>query len=219
MIAPTRPEGPFAGVLFDLDGTLIDSTGAVLRSWLQWCEEFGVEPERLAGSHGRTSINTINVVMADRPPAEREEAHARIREIELVDTEGVVALAGAREAFDLLDELGVPHAIVTSCERELAGVRIAAAGLPRPSVVVTASDVAHGKPGPEPYVLGASMIGLTPAQCVVVEDATAGLVSGRAAGAGALVAVLGTTPGEVLARDADVVLESVARIPWRELVA
>jgi sugar-phosphatase len=157
--------------------------------------------------------------MPERAEAEHRAAHARIREIELADTEGIVALPGAREAFERLDELAVPHAIVTSCERELAGVRILATGLPRPTVVVTASDVSHGKPGPEPFLRGASMLGLEPSRCVVVEDAPAGLVSGRAAGAGLLVAVLGTTPLEVLARDADVVVESVADLPWGALVA
>ncbi|CAN7283628.1 HAD-IA family hydrolase [Knoellia sp. LjRoot47] len=218
-LAGLLPDRTFRGVLFDMDGTLIDSTGAVLRSWVQWAQEYGVTREALAGSHGRTSINTIRAVMADRPEVEQLEAHARIRDLELADTEGVVALAGARETFELLDELGVPHAIVTSCERELAGVRIEAAGLPRPTVVVTATDVSHGKPGPEPYLLGASRVGLEPGACVVVEDATAGLVSGRAAGAGALVAVLGTTPAQVLAPDADVVYESIASVPWRSLVA
>jgi len=217
-LAGQFPQRTFAGVLFDMDGTLIDSTGAVLRSWMQWAQEFDLEPAALAGSHGRTSINTIRAVMAERTEAERLAAHARIRSIELADTEGIVALEGARETFDALDRLDVPHAIVTSCERELAGVRITASGLPRPTVVVTASDVSHGKPGPEPYRLGASMLGLEPSQCVVVEDATAGLVSGRAAGAGLVVAVLGTTPAEVLARDADVVVESVADIPWDTLV-
>ena len=212
------PDRTFGGVLFDMDGTLIDSTGAVLRSWLRWADEFSVDRVALAGSHGRTSLNTIRAVMGDRSQVEQAAAHARIRELELADTEGVVALEGAHETFDLLDSLGVPHAIVTSCEHELAGVRIAAAGLPRPTVVVTASDVSHGKPGPEPYLLGASLVGLAPRDCLVVEDATAGLVSGRAAGAGGLVAVLGTTPVEVLAADADVVFESIASIPWRSLL-
>jgi sugar-phosphatase len=218
-LAGQFPLRTFSGVLFDMDGTRIDSTGAVLRSWLQWAEEFDLEPAALKGSHGRTSINTIRAVMPERAEAEHRAAHARIREIELADTEGIVALPGAREAFERLDELAVPHAIVTSCERELAGVRILATGLPRPTVVVTASDVSHGKPGPEPFQLGASMLGLEPSRCVVVEDAPAGLVSGRAAGAGLLVAVLGTTPLEVLARDADVVVESVADLPWGALVA
>ena len=111
----------------------------------------------------------------------------------------------------------MPLAIVTSCERDLAAARLTASGLARPSVVVTASDVGHGKPGPEPYERGAALLGLSPGDCVVVEDATAGLVSGRAAGVGLLVAVLGTTPLEVLAEDADVVHESVADIDWRSL--
>ena len=217
-LAGQFPHRRFSGVLFDMDGTLIDSTGAVLRSWMRWAEEFDLEPAALAGSHGRTSINTIDAVMPERTDAERLAAHARIREIELADTDGIVALRGAREVLARLDELAVPHAIVTSCERELAAVRTAATRLPRPTVVVTASDVSHGKPGPEPYQLGASRLGLDPSQCVVVEDATAGLVSGRAAGAGLVVAVLGTTPLEVLAQDADVVVESVADIPWDTLV-
>ena len=78
---------------------------------------------------------------------------------------------------------------------------------------MTASDVSHGKPGPEPYVWGASLLGLSPADCIVVEDATAGLVSGRAARAGLVVAVLGTTTVEVLARDADVVVDLRGRGP------
>ena len=217
-LAGAFPSRTFAGVLFDMDGTLIDSTPAVVRSWLRWSDEYGVDLAALAGSHGMTSINTIRLVMADRSEAEQLAAHARIRDIEVADTEGIVALPGAVEAFRILDELGVPHAIVTSCERELAAVRIEAAGLPRPTVVVTASDVSHGKPGPEPYVLGASLLGLSPADCIVVEDAPAGLESGRAAGAGALVAVLAATPAEVLARDADVVVTAVANIPWSTLV-
>lgn len=217
-LAGRFPVGPFAGVLFDMDGTLIDSLSAVERSWLQWCDEFAIEPALLAGSHGRTSANTIRVVMADRSEEERTVAHRRIGEIEVGDTEGIVVLPGAHDALARLHELGVEHAIVTSCERDLAEARLDAAGLPRPSVVVTASDVSHGKPGPEPYVLGASLLGLTPAECLVIEDATAGLVSGRAAGAGGLIAVLGTTTAEVLAPDADVVVESVASIPWSTLV-
>ncbi|MFC7490836.1 MULTISPECIES: HAD hydrolase-like protein [unclassified Knoellia] len=211
------PARTFAGVLFDMDGTLIDSLAAVNRSWLQWCEEFGIAPAALDGAHGRTSANTINIVMADRSEAERSVAHARIGEIEVADTEGIVVLPGAAEAFETLDRLGVPHAIVTSCERDLAQARLAATGLPRPTVVVTASDVSHGKPGPEPYVRGAALLGVPVGDCVVVEDATAGLVSGRTAAAGVLVAVLGTTTVDVLARDADVVVTSVADIPWAEL--
>lgn len=137
-LAGQFPERTFAAVLSDMDGTLIDSLGAVERSWPQWCEEFGIAPAALAGSDGRTSANTIAVVMADRPEAERVAAHARL----------------------------------------------AATGLPRPQVVVTASDVSRGKPGPEPYERGAALLGVPVGDCLVIEDATAGLVSGRAAGCG-----------------------------------
>lgn len=216
-LAGRLPERSFAGVLFDMDGTLIDSMSAVERSWLRWSEEFGIDPVALAGSHGRTSANTIAVVMAGRSEGERLRAHSRIAEIEVADTEGVVVLPGALEALESLTRRGVRHAIVTSCERDLAAARLAASGLPRPEVLVTASDVSHGKPGPEPYVRGAALLGLSPGDCLVVEDATAGLVSGRAAGAGGLLAVLGTTPVEVLAEDADVVFESVADVDWTRL--
>ena len=218
ILAGQFPGHTFGGVLFDMDGTLIDSLGAVERSWLQWCDEFAIAPAALAGAHGRTSANTIAIVMAERTEAERLTAHARIGQIEVEDTEGIVVLPGAVEALEMLDRLGVPHAIVTSCEQDLAEARLAATGLPRPSVVVTASDVSHGKPGPEPYERGASLLGVPVGDCIVVEDATAGLVSGRAAGAGLLVAVLGTTTVEVLAPDADVVVTSVATIPWSTLV-
>ncbi|PRY57095.1 sugar-phosphatase [Knoellia remsis] len=214
LLAGRLPERAFAGVLFDMDGTLIDSIAAVERSWLLWTQEYGVDPLLLRGTHGQTARNTIAIVMADRTEDERGAAHIRIREIEVADTEGIVVLPGAREALESLDELGVPHAIVTSGERALAEARIAATGLPRPSVIVTASDVAHGKPGPEPYERGAELLGLSPADCLVVEDAVAGLVSARTAGAGGRLAVTGTTPVEELAPEADGVVAGLADVEF-----
>lgn len=200
----TGPFGePFSGVLLDLDGTLIDSIPAVVRSWVRWCGEYGVDPARLQGFHGVTAENVIAQLL---PPELRAQAFARIREIEVADVDGIAVLPGAAELLALLAEGGVPTAIVTSGTSDLAEARLAATGLPHPPVVVTASDVARGKPWPDPWLEGARRLGVEPAQCVVVEDAVAGLRAARAAGCRALVAVLGTTPREELEPEADLVV-------------
>ena len=194
---------PFSGVLLDLDGTLIDSIPAVVRSWVRWCGEYGIDPARLRGLHGVTAENVIERLL---PPERRAEAFARIREIEVADVDGIVVLPGAAELLTTLADGGVPTAIVTSGTTDLAEARLAATGLPHPPVVVTASDVARGKPWPDPWLEGARRLGVDPARCVVVEDAVAGLRAARAAGCRALVAVLGTTPREELEPEADLVV-------------
>jgi mannitol-1-/sugar-/sorbitol-6-phosphatase len=206
-VTPSPFDAPFAGVLLDMDGTLIDSIPAVERSWLRWCGEFGVDPHRLVGLHGVTAENVIEQLL---PEARRAEAFARIREIEVADTDGIVVLPGAEELLVALREGGVPTAIVTSCTRDLAEARIAATGLPHPDVVVTASDVVRGKPWPHPWLEGARRLEVDPGDCLVVEDSVAGLRAGRAAGCRALVAVTSTTPREELAPVSDLVVRDVA---------
>ena len=140
------------------------------------------------------------------PRAQRAAAFERIREIEVADVDDIVVLPGAAEPARARSPTGgVPTAIVTSGTRDLAEARIAATGLTHPPVVVTASDVERGKPWPDPWLEGARRLGVDPADCVVVEDAVAGLRAARAAGCRALVAVLGTTPREELAPLADLV--------------
>ena len=193
-------------LLFDLDGTLVDSTAAVTRSWTTWAIEYGVTAAQFDAvqTHGRTS----RAVVADLVPAgDVEAADARIRELELSDLAGVVALPGAAELLDRLDP--ARWAIVTSGTRPLATARIAAAGLPQPRVLVSADDVRHGKPDPEPYRSGAARLGVAPERCVVIEDAPAGLTAARAAGM-ASVAVVGTHRAEEL--KADLVLPDLAHL-------
>lgn len=176
-----------AALLFDLDGTLIDSTAVVMRSWRRWCAEYGVSAEAFARvhAHGRPAVELI----ADLLPADRvDEALARIEEIEVRDLDGVVALPGAHALLDAVPE--DRWAIVTSCTADLARARLAHTGI-APPVLVTASDISRGKPDPEPYLLGAKRLGIAPEDCVVVEDAPAGLAAARAAGMRA-VAVLTT---------------------------
>jgi sugar-phosphatase len=206
----------FAAVLFDMDGTLIDSTPAVARAWKQWAEEFGVP---LPGDgdwhwHGIPAGQVVSMLL----PSDRvEEGARRIEEIETADTDGVVLLPGTVDALAALAALAVPGgpvwgraAIVTSCTRPLADARIAAAGLEPPGVMVTADEVAVGKPDPAPYLLAAQRLGVDPADCLVVEDAPAGLTSGRAAGAATL-ALTTTTAYDELSADAIVADLSAVR--------
>jgi sugar-phosphatase len=200
---------PFSGVLLDLDGTLIDSIAAVERSWIQWCGEFGVDPIGLLGFHGVPAAGVIEKLL---PQERRAEAFERIRDIEVADVEGIVVLPGAAALLASLADGDVPTAIVTSGTRDLAEARLAATGLTHPPVVVTASDVTRGKPWPDPWLEGARRLGVDPADCVVVEDAVAGLRAARAARCRALVAVLGTTAREELEPVADLVVPDLSHL-------
>ncbi len=206
---PDPFDAPFDGVLLDLDGTLIDSIPAVERSWLRWCEEFGVHPSRLVGMHGVTAANVIAAVL---PEDRRDAAHARIREIEVADVDGILVLPGAAELLRELADAEVPTAIVTSGTRDLAEARIAATRLRHPPVVVTASDVVRGKPWPDPWLEGARRLEVEASRCLVLEDSVAGLRAARAAGCGALVAVATTSPASDLAPYAGLVLDDVSQL-------
>ncbi|KRE60384.1 HAD-IA family hydrolase [Nostocoides sp. Soil756] len=199
----------FAGVLLDMDGTLIDSIGAVERSWLRWCQEHDVDPRRLAGFHGVTARNLIAELL---PEAQRDAAHDRIVELEVADVDGIAVLPGAAELLGLLRAAGVPTAIVTSSSDPLAEARLRATGLARPDVVVTADHVERGKPWPDPWLLGAERLGLDPADCLVVEDAVAGLRAARAAGCGGLVAVENTMERAELEPESDLVVRDLAAL-------
>jgi sugar-phosphatase len=198
----------FEAVLFDMDGTLVDSTLSVQRSWVHWAGEFGVALDRLQGWHGVPAKQIIATVVDD--PARRDEALARIEAVEVDDAgSGIVALPGAVAALAALP--AGRAAVVTSCTEPLAHARIATSGLAAPAVVVTASDVRVGKPDPEPFLLGAHRLGVDPARCLVVEDAPAGLASGRAAGCRTL-AVTTTHAADDL--DADVVVGTLADVTF-----
>ncbi|OLT45026.1 hypothetical protein BJF86_10270 [Serinicoccus sp. CNJ-927] len=200
----------FEAVLFDNDGTLTDSRGPVERSWRSWAADHGVDFERFGHFHGVTSRGIVERVA---PHLDADAATADIDRREMEDVEGIVALPGAVDALAAVGERG---AIVTSAGRELAQVRIRAAGLTQTSVVVTADDISAGKPDPEPYLTGARLLGADPARCLVVEDAPAGLLAGRAAGAATL-ALLTTTEQDALVPDADLVVESLADIRFEQV--
>jgi sugar-phosphatase len=170
---------PCRGLLFDMDGVLVDSTPAVARVWSGWAREHGFDPEAVVKqAHGRPSIATIRELLP------HGDHHAEDREVErreLEDVEDVVALPGAAEILRTLPPNR--YAIVTSATRHLAEVRLRAADLPISQHFVTATDVKRGKPNPDPYLMGAEILRVPPANCIVIEDAPSGVRAGKAAGA------------------------------------
>jgi sugar-phosphatase len=166
-------------LLFDLDGVLINSIPAVERVWSRWAEERGFDvQEVLHRAHGRPSIETLRYLL---PEADHEAENRLVEQAEIADVADIVPLPGVTELLAALPR--DRWAIVTSCTRPLAEVRIRAAGLPTPGLFITANDITRGKPDPEPYRKGAMGLGFAPEECIVVEDALAGIASGRNAGA------------------------------------
>lgn len=165
-------------ILFDLDGVLIDSSACITRHWQAWAQLHGLDVGAIMQvAHGRRTIETMQLVA---PHLALDEEERRFTAAEVCDTEGIITIEGA---LALLQSLPPDAwAIVTSGSRALATARLRSRGLPVPPTMVTADDVVNGKPHPEPYLLGARLLGLQAAECVVVEDAPAGLATAAAAG-------------------------------------
>jgi mannitol-1-/sugar-/sorbitol-6-phosphatase len=197
-----------AGVLFDLDGVLVDSTPAVARVWSKWAAKHGFVPDEVVRqAHGRPSIATIRDLL---PGADAEAENREVERGEIEDIDGVIPLPGALEILQALPQ--DLWTIATSCTRRLAEVRIRAAGLPLPKHMVTSTDVQNGKPHPEPYIKAAQILGFAPADCIVVEDAPAGIRAGKAAGARVL-ALRTTAPDtELLESGADWIANDLASL-------
>jgi len=171
------------GFLFDLDGTLVDSLPAVERAWCNWADRFSIaHDEVLNFIHGKQAITSLRHFMKGRSEEEIAAEFTRLEGIEASDTTGIIALPGAVALLTHLDALDIPWAIVTSGSMPVARARHQAAGLPSSKVFVTAEQVKRGKPEPDAYLLGAELLGLPAENCVVVEDASAGILSGLAAG-------------------------------------
>ncbi|KAA9394632.1 HAD family hydrolase [Kocuria coralli] len=193
-------------ILFDIDGTLIDSTPAVNRSWTTWAKSRGFDADAvLAVCHGRRSTDTLSDLL---PEGEVAEAAAEVYALEMAELDSVVALPRAGE---LLASLPPSRwAAVTSGPRGLMQARLAAAGIPVPETLVTAEDVVVGKPDPEGYRKAAEILGVDPARCLVVEDAPAGLKAGRASGARVL--AVATSHDAVELTDADAVVADLTAV-------
>ena len=193
------------GVLFDLDGVLVDSTPAVARAWTKWAIQHGLDPESVVRkAHGRPSIATIRELL---PASDIDAENRQMEHWEITDLDGVVPLPGATW---LLQALPLDRwAIVTSCTRPLAEARIRAAGLKLPLHLVTASDITRGKPDPEPYLKGADLLKLAPESCLVIEDAPAGIRAGKAAGASVLALRTTDSDSELSASGADWIVDNL----------
>ncbi len=186
--------------LFDLDGTLVDSSIVVARHWGLFAERHKLElASILAVCHGRRSADTIAEVA---PSLDAASEAALLDTGEEIDVDGLVLVPGAAELLAGLDP--TRWAVVTSGHRTLARRRLEAVGLPVPGVLVTGDEVEHGKPHPEGFLRAAAALGVEPAACVVVEDAPAGVAAGRAAGA-RVVGVTTTHTADAL-RYADVIV-------------
>ena len=191
-------------LLFDLDGTLIDSSGSTHRAWSAFALRHGLNPvevvETIQGQPSRESVRRL------APDSDPETEQGIVEAAEVADTEGIIALPGALAALEADRKV----AIVTSCTSDLAAVRIGAAGLPRPDVVITADYVTNGKPDPEAFWIGAQELGVDPTDCVVFEDAPAGVEAGKAAGC--FVIALRTTHDEASVAEADLVVNNLADV-------
>lgn len=164
--------------LFDLDGVLVDSRAIVERTWHRWAERHQLDPAPfLQIAHGRRAMDTLRLVL---PRLATDTEVAWLDATELADREGLKPVPGARELLSSLPR--DRWAIVTSCGRDLARLRLGSAAIPIPDVMMVAEEVKRGKPAPDGYRLGAERLGYAPPDCIVFEDAPAGIAAGRAAG-------------------------------------
>jgi mannitol-1-/sugar-/sorbitol-6-phosphatase len=194
-------------VLFDLDGVLVDSRHCIERLWQMWASQHHINIDRvLHYAHGRRAVETIRLVA---PHLDAEQEAAELWKIEARETTGLATIPGA---FELLQSIP-PDAwgIATSGTHAIASHRLTFAGLPVPEVLIGAEDVAAGKPDPEAYVFAAVMLGVEPGRCVVIEDAPAGIQSGRAAGMHVVGVVTSTYSAEEL-RQAHAVVRRLSDI-------
>ena len=170
----------FAAFLFDMDGTILNSLASTERVWTRWAEKHGLDAAALMPTmHGKRAVDTIRGVGLPGIDVEREAAD--LTDAEVNDVDGVEPIAGAVSFLTALPS--DRWAIVTSAPLDLATARLGAAGITPPPVLVTARDVAQGKPHPDGYQLAARKLGVDVRDCLVFEDAPAGIQAGEAAGA------------------------------------
>lgn len=176
---------PVAGILFDCDGVLVDSLEAAAVAWDAWSARYAPGYDfRTQVEHGVRAADTVATLVHPDNLAEAVAA------LEAEEVHGAGATVGIAGAVALTSSIPAARwAVVTSGTRVLATARLAAAGHGTPGGLVTADDVQRGKPDPEPYLRGAAVLGIDPADCAVFEDAAAGVLAARAAGAGYVVGV------------------------------
>lgn len=175
---------PVIALLLDMDGTLVDSTAAVERQWRTFLGWYNLPSHRLPTQlHGKRAVDHVAALL---PPEHVDAALLRFAELEQRDLAGITPVPGALELLAGLETALLPWAVVTSGTRPVVAARLKAAGLPSPSVLVSAEDVTSGKPDPQPYQLAVDRLGLADfpdsSRIVAIEDAPAGITSAHAAG-------------------------------------
>lgn len=195
------PELRAKACLFDLDGVLVDSRAVVERTWQRWAtERHPIDVAKVLHiAHGRRARDTLLILA---PDLATDEEVAWLDATELVDVEGLRVIPGARELVTSLPR--DRWAIVTSCGRDLARTRLNAAGVPAPDVMVVAEDSKRGKPAPDAYLLGAERLSVAPKDCIVFEDAPAGVAAGKAAGATVIALTTNYNPIHLAEADATI---------------
>ncbi|MDO5645373.1 MAG: HAD-IA family hydrolase [Dermabacter sp.] len=206
-------------VLLDMDGTLVNSEKSVVACWDRLFAELGSDAVYEESFHGQPARSLLRRVFPEMSEADLEAAYATVERYEIETADSVEVLPGTREFLADLEaassELGREvWTIVTSCTRRLFTARYAHHGLPIPDTLVTADQVTHGKPNPEPYLRGAERLGVSADQCIVAEDAVPGLEAGLASGAFTL-GVTTTSDAEAIEALADVRVGSLADVSVR----
>ncbi len=193
-------------ILFDLDGVLVDSTRSIERQWRAWAREHGIDGDLvMATSHG---VRSREIIKAVAPHLDAEAEARKLEALEAADRDGVSVMSGALDLVRSIPE--DCWCVVTSGTRRLAEARLQLAGIPLPKIMVTADDVSHGKPHPEPYLKGAELLRTKPGECLVIEDAPAGILAARAGGMKVL-GLTSTYPASALMQ-ADQVIQKLDQI-------
>lgn len=167
----------FEAIIFDLDGTLVDSYSSIEASWKAWCNRHDLDYEEVNKlSFGMRTQDSIRMFL---PDCNLDEEIEILEEYECTLVEGVKAFAGANPLIDKM--LKYNWAIATSGSTRVATRRLEIVNLPKPDVLVSADHVKSGKPDPEPYLLAAKQLSVDPERCLVVEDSIFGIQAGKRA--------------------------------------
>ncbi|KAK7695757.1 hypothetical protein QCA50_000394 [Cerrena zonata] len=216
----------FDAILFDMDGTLVDSTDGVVGAWQTFAETYpGIDVhDILSSSHGVRTVENLRIHCGITDPDELEKEATRFEQ-EIVNSaskegrRGIVALPGVRE---IMAEIGpaskLPNprwAICTSATKNYATAALKAAGIALPDVFVVSEDVEKGKPEPDPYLLGAKRCGVDPARCLVLEDAPAGVRSGNAAGSKTLALITTHSREQLEAANPTFIVKDPSRVTMK----